>query len=226
MSDAKKPANSKRITVMPADEAAADDETSKPVIVHRPMLKAPGVSAPPDDPAAVASETPVAGTVTLKTSDKLALKPLDVSQADNDDTATAPSESPPKETAAAEPDKTTTPDKPADPAAEEPEVSKDEASSDAGKAGEESEEKKAPTEDQINAEAEVRAKHDEAVQKLVDSKQYFLPINAVEKRKTKHFLILGVVLSVLLLLAWGDIALDAGLVQVPGVKPFTHFFSN
>lgn len=82
------------------------------------------------------------------------------------------------------------------------------------------------TEAEITAAAEAQNKHDEAVQKLVDGKQYYLPINAVEKRKTKHFVILGVVLSVLLLLTWADIALDAGLVQIPGVKPVTHFFSN
>ena len=32
--------------------------------------------------------------------------------------------------------------------------------------------------------------------------------------------------ELLLLLAWGDIALDANLIQVSGIKPVTHFFSN
>ena len=42
----------------------------------------------------------------------------------------------------------------------------------------------------------------------------------------KRFVALGVLLSILLLLAWADIALDAGLVKVNSVKPVTHFFSN
>lgn len=77
-----------------------------------------------------------------------------------------------------------------------------------------------------NAEAEKQAKHDAEIEKLVNEKRYFLPINAVEKRRTKRFVILGIVLSLLLALAWVDVALDAGLIQIPGVKPFTHFFSN
>jgi hypothetical protein len=76
------------------------------------------------------------------------------------------------------------------------------------------------------AKAAEAAKHDEAVQKLIDSKQYYLPINAVEQRKSKRFVALGIVLSILLALVWADIAMDAGLIQVSGVKPVTHFFSN
>lgn len=64
------------------------------------------------------------------------------------------------------------------------------------------------------------------IQKLVIEKRYFLPINTQEKRRTKHFIILGIVLILLLALAWADIALDAGLIQIDGVKPLTHLFSN
>lgn len=90
--------------------------------------------------------------------------------------------------------------------------------------------KKAPTADEAEAaekaEAQKQAEHDTAIQKLVDSKKYELPINAVEKRRSKRVVILGLVLSILLLLAWADIALDAGIVHISGVKPVTHFFSN
>lgn len=75
-------------------------------------------------------------------------------------------------------------------------------------------------------EAAEHAKQQAAVQELVDSRKYELPINSVEKRKAKHFVVLGILLAVLLALAWGDIALDAGLIHVNGVKPATHFFSN
>jgi hypothetical protein len=71
-----------------------------------------------------------------------------------------------------------------------------------------------------------QTKHGADIQKLIDSRKYELPINAVEKRKTKRFVVLGVFLAILLALAWADIALDAGLVKVSGIKPVTHFFSN
>lgn len=80
--------------------------------------------------------------------------------------------------------------------------------------------------EQSKAEAEQKKK-EVAVQKLVDSKQYFLPINSVEQRKSKRFVALGILLSLLLAVAWVDIALDAGLIDLGGgVKPVTHFFSN
>lgn len=71
-----------------------------------------------------------------------------------------------------------------------------------------------------------KVKHDASVQALVESKQYFLPINAVEQRKSKRFIVLGIVFSLLLVAAWANIALDAGLIQIDGVKPLTRFFSN
>lgn len=64
------------------------------------------------------------------------------------------------------------------------------------------------------------------IQKLVVEKRYFLPINTQEKRRTKHFIILGIILILLLALAWANIALDAGLIRIDGVKPLTHLFSN
>ncbi|HWB39382.1 MAG TPA: hypothetical protein VG604_04075 [Candidatus Saccharimonadales bacterium] len=76
------------------------------------------------------------------------------------------------------------------------------------------------------ADAAKRAEHEAAVQKIVDSKQYFLPINSVEKRRTKHLLIGGFIIIVLLAAAWLDFALDAGLVHIQGLHPLTHFFNN
>ncbi len=82
------------------------------------------------------------------------------------------------------------------------------------------------TDEEVDAEVAKQAKHDAAIQKLVDSKQYSLPINAVEKRRSKRFVLLGILLSLLLALTWADIALDAGIIQFHSVKPLTHFFSN
>ncbi len=76
------------------------------------------------------------------------------------------------------------------------------------------------------ATANKEAEHGSEVQKLIDSKRYFLPINTIEKRRSKRFVALGILLSLLLIIAWGDIALDAGLIRLQGIKPLTHFFST
>lgn len=78
----------------------------------------------------------------------------------------------------------------------------------------------------VDDEAARQAEHDAAIQKLVDGKKYFLPINSVEKRRTKRVVVLGLLLSLVLALAWLDVALDSGIVKIDGLQPVTHFFSN
>ncbi len=118
--------------------------------------------------------------------------------------------------------------KPLEPTAEEPAEGKTPPAETEETADKEDVPAKTETKTKKNDETEAaeQAKHDAAVQKLIDSGQYVLPINAVEKRKAKHFVLLGVFLAILLALAWGDIAADAGLVHVNGIQPVTHFFSN
>ncbi len=72
-----------------------------------------------------------------------------------------------------------------------------------------------------DAEAERQAN----LQKLVDNKTYYLPINTLESQRTKQFVAIGTVLSLLLVVAWADIALDAGLVHIGNLKAVTHFFN-
>lgn len=69
-------------------------------------------------------------------------------------------------------------------------------------------------------------KHQKEIQKLAESKQYYLPINTIENRRSKRVVIFGIILSVILIIAWIDIALDAGLIELGGIKPVTSFFSN
>jgi len=82
------------------------------------------------------------------------------------------------------------------------------------------------TENDLAVQEDENDAYDENIQKLVTEKRYFLPINSQEKRRTKRFIILGVVLILLLAVAWTDIALDAGLIHLHGIKPLTHLFSN
>lgn len=82
-------------------------------------------------------------------------------------------------------------------------------------------------EEQKQKAAEAAAKqHEEEEQKLIDSQQYFLPINAVERRKTKRHLLVALLIIVVVAIAWGDLALDAGILHVKGVDAPTHFFKN
>ncbi len=74
------------------------------------------------------------------------------------------------------------------------------------------------------AQEETDAKTLEEHDRLVDEKTYFLPINAAEHRRSKIVGITGVIVILLLALAWVNIALDAGLIEIPGVHSVTHFF--
>lgn len=73
---------------------------------------------------------------------------------------------------------------------------------------------------------EADAKAQDELDQLVDEKTYFLPINAAVHRRSRNVFIVGVILIVLLALAWLNIAMDAGFVTIPGVRPVTHLFSN
>lgn len=63
------------------------------------------------------------------------------------------------------------------------------------------------------------------LEKLIEDEQYFLPINTVEERRSRRLAILGLILIIVLSLAWYDSALDAGLVPNTYNLPHTTFFS-
>lgn len=182
----------------------APDDSSKPIIVtNRPIMKDTMVKEQTEEGEAA----PQKPTLSRSTREAV-VQP--VSQPEKE------AEEPPKEQEAAP--QPHTDEKPPE---EEPAAPDEESKEQA---------KKAPTAEEATAaeaaEAKKQAEHDESIEKLVDSKKYALPINAVEKRRSKRVVILGLLLSVLLLLAWADIALDAGILNISGVKPVTHFFSN
>lgn len=68
--------------------------------------------------------------------------------------------------------------------------------------------------------AERQANYD----KLVLAKTYYLPINQVVRRRSKRVAIAGAVLILLLSMAWADVSLDAGIINIPGIEAPTHFF--
>ena len=217
MSEPKKPAG-KPIADVAHPGKSAPSASSRPVIVtNRPILKDP-MMVDEDAKTTLAEASTPKDEATEKSSSsgltKLKIQPPATPAAQP---AEEPKSEPEKDTAAGpEPDEIAAETKQAEPApasaddAEKPQV--DTTAPD-------------PTAE-IEAEAKKQAEHDNAIQKLADSKQYFLPINSVEKRRSKRFVALGIVVSLILVAAWADIALDAGLIHLQGIKPATHFFSN
>jgi hypothetical protein len=112
------------------------------------------------------------------------------------------------------------PAKEAEPEQESANDEEDEGQDDDQPSAERTEQKE--DEEAVRKEAERRAE----VQKIITSRKYYLPINAVGKRRAKRYVILGIVLIVILVAAWVDVALDAGMIHVHGIKPLTHFFSK
>ena len=252
MAKSNKPAGAKPIVDVAHPGKSAPATNSKSVIVsNRPLLKDPMMvgDSPPanDDSLAKISETKTSGqpgeplpSAPLLESEKPAgttetpesaapaetVKPAStaiiVEAASADEKLTAPNDEPkpdqpenPKtdETDDAKPD-TAKDDKPTD---DKPETDTD---------AEEASPSKEDSAKQEEAEATKQAEHQEAIDKLAAGKQYYLPINTVEKRRSKRFVAIGILLSLLLILAWADIALDAGLIHLSGIKPLTHFFST
>jgi hypothetical protein len=181
---------------------SAATATSKPILVtNRPIIKDPMVVEEKNEDG---SDKEPKENLAAKGSSKTKIEPLETS---------------PK------PDGKQDEPEPAGEEDTEPEPKETEPIKDEEKSAPDKKTKTTPAEDEA-VEAARKAEHDANLQKIADAKTYYLPINAVEKRKTKRFVILGVAVSVLLVLIWIDIALDAGLIHLDGVSPLTHFFSS
>lgn len=86
------------------------------------------------------------------------------------------------------------------------------------------EDKKKSEESKRKEVAEKEAEQAE-IDKVIASKQYFLPINSVEKRRDNRLAIVLLLLVVLLALVWLDVVLDAGVIHIAHLHALTHFFS-
>lgn len=63
-------------------------------------------------------------------------------------------------------------------------------------------------------------------EKIIESKQYFLPISALEKRRGLERVVLLLVIVIMLALVWLDVTLDAGIIRLGGIHSLTHFFKT
>ncbi len=80
--------------------------------------------------------------------------------------------------------------------------------------------------DKVTAEEEAAVRAQEEFEEVIADKTYFLPINAAQHRRSRIVVIFGVILILVLALAWINVALDAGIITIPGVKSLTHFFGS
>jgi hypothetical protein len=74
------------------------------------------------------------------------------------------------------------------------------------------------------ADDEAAAALHEKLDSIAAGQEYFLPINAVERRRNRNITTAGVMLAILLAAVWLDVAADAGFIHIPFL-PLTHFFS-
>ncbi len=198
----------------------------KPVVIaHRPILKDPDAKVADSDaepvseakmPSSSMNTLKPTGNVTGPEEEEKKDDDKDQANADKSDSQSAESIPVPELSSVGEDDQL------AEKEDKRPDTSSDDDPLDS-EASDEDKTKSKSAEEVDAAEAEKQAAHDTEIQKLVDEKKYFLPINTIEKRKTKRFVLLGIILSLILALAWVDIALDAGLIQLGGIKPVTHF---
>lgn len=178
----------------------AADATSKPIIVTKHTLMAdPMVNESTEEP-----KKDDAPALTAPSASKLKIEPL---KHDDEPAAPAASEAPATETTA----ETPPPAVDGIPETEEP----------TGR-----NQLKDPGVDAEDLAARKAAEREAQLNKIAEAKTYYLPINQVEHRRNKRAVVLGSILVIILGLAWADVALDAGLVSVPGVKAPTHFFSR
>ncbi|HSX05446.1 MAG TPA: hypothetical protein VLF69_03190 [Candidatus Saccharimonadales bacterium] len=64
------------------------------------------------------------------------------------------------------------------------------------------------------------------LERLIESGTYSVPIDAVQRKRSRIFVAVMCVLSLVLLAALADVALDANLVPAPTSVPHTHFFAG
>ncbi|HVS58146.1 MAG TPA: hypothetical protein VHD60_00190 [Candidatus Saccharimonadales bacterium] len=250
-----KPDTTKKVFDISHPGKTTPSATSRPVIVtNRPIMKDPMMSegsAPTDS-----SEAPKEEQALSHTASKIKITPLSVADSNDKPTEEPPKEpadtaatskdepapvdeTPTSEEVGATPDEPeaaeTTDDadsvKQADEApAEAPEAASTEAATqpapDDTPAKGEDPAKQALDTEAAEAEAKKQADRQAELEKVIDSQKYALPINTVKKRRITRTLLVSILVIVVLGVASADLAMDAGVLHVNGVKPVTHFFKK
>jgi hypothetical protein len=210
-------------------ESAPSPNSKSVIISHHPTIQDPMVTpenqtsateSSPETPAA----TPRAAKIIIQPlADSELLKPKSEEVPEAPSEVVAAADEPPKADNLEQPT-TTAVDEPAEqPSTHTPraEAVAAAASSSDAKIGT----KDIQTDSQVAAEEDAEAKRQAELAVMIANKKFYLPINTLDRQRTMEFIISGIILSILLGLIWVDIALDAGLIHLGGVKPLTHFFN-
>lgn len=232
---AKKSPNAKIIDISAPDQTAPDP-TSRPVVVtNRPVLASDPMMV--EDKASEAESTMLTAPVVSRQAKTIT--PLDAEDVvektetqEADAHETEPEAAADEKTEPTEPAKEETDAKP--PKAEpRPEDKEPEAAAEAHEEEPKSEPaaEPEPTEEEIKAhhdatdakEEEVDTARQNELERLIASGKYFVPINAVQRKRARIIAIVLSVIALLLAIALFDLALDSNALSVPGV-PHTNFF--
>lgn len=204
--------------------------TSRPIIVtnHTMMTKDPMMApASGNAPEAGASEdaVPVVGASMTHEKTIVPLNPISTDPEDDakdePEEAKEPESEPESEAKPAE----VTPPEPAatTPAPEsEPQPQAPEVESGTGEVRDAEAEATA----EEDAAAEAAAKREEELEGIIASEKYAVPINAVQRRRSRAATALLFFLAVVLAIVLLDAIVDVGIVHVPSSVPHTHFFSK
>ena len=219
--------------VAPADEAPADtaDGLTIEPSVEPEQVKAPHPAATDAAPFVPEVPTPAADTSEAKPpADEAPEAPKTGDDANAN--ASPKEQTEPPETADATPPAKDEADASADEAPAESAAPSPEAPADGAEV--ETEEAEQVTDGQLapnQIHADEKRKLEQAtlernaeLEKIIDSKQYFLPIAAHEKKRGAMRSVVVLIVVALLAVAWLDVVLDAGIVHIPGVQAPTHFF--
>ncbi len=231
MADEKKSTKSQKFTDVSHPGRTAPSPNSRSVILaHRPIMRDPMMS--PDLPDISKTEPKTATTINVSRASGGVVQPLTNSTlVTSTDIPKDVSEPKPATIDEPEPipeaDSAPTPAKVTRLDEEAARPSSDKASSDNNTRS--SSEANIGTKDvqsdaELAAAEEAEAARQAKIAELIETKKYYLPINTLEKQRTKQFVAGGVLLSVVLVAVWADIALDAGLIKIGHVKALTHFF--
>lgn len=220
LTDAKKP--KKKTMDGNSPTQSAPDTAPRLDIQSRPMVRHDVVSTAPTDQAGDAKFEPTSAPPVSSAAKRTLVVPVKTAEddveaasaADENKTGSTPDTSPsgaetpappvlnPDEPSAAKPDN-------------EPGIQEDVEVS--GPAGE--------TKQAVEAAAAL-AKHDNEVENLISSHEYYVPINAVARKRSIRASVLLTLLVVLLAVTLVDLMLDSGMILLVQKIPHTHFFSN
>lgn len=209
-------------------EKVTPSATSRPILVS-------GQASAPADPMMVPAggDTPEGEAVQVMNHSAKTIMPPSELTAQNpiEDEPKPATDSEEKAEPAAETASTAVAEKPAEtkpekPAETPPEAPAEPEPSDRVTASVEDRDPDAALSAEESAAVEARVKREAELEELITSGKYAVPIDAVQRRRSRmHTIILGL-LALLLAVALIDVITDAGIIDLPSSVPHTHFFSG